>query len=70
MIGKKEPGIDGDLPISHVLDCSIKNFPYKSFYNPEKGQIYSFYRQGEAFIVNPDEPAEYKYEKMTDYPLG
>lgn len=62
--------MDFDVAVSHKLDCSIKNFPYKSFYNPDKAQIYSFYRQGEAFIINPDEPGEYKFEKMTDQPLG
>jgi hypothetical protein len=62
VIGKKEPGLDGDLPITHKIDCSIKNFPYKSFYNPDKAQIYAFYRQGEAFVINADEPAEYKFE--------
>lgn len=67
MIGRKEEGVEGDLPITHKLDCSIKNFPYKSFYNPDKNQIYSFYRQGEAFIINdPSEPSNYKLEKMTD----
>lgn len=28
------------------LDCSKKNFPYKCFYNDEKHEVYSFYRQG------------------------
>lgn len=70
LIGKKQPDSEVDLPITHEIGGSIKNFPYKSFYNPEKHEIYSFYRQGEAFIVNPDEPAEYKLEKMTNQPLG
>ena len=34
-------------PISqHELTCTMKNFPYKSFYNPDDSQIYTFYRQG------------------------
>ena len=47
IIGVKpdQPKPDGnDNPVSCVLECSIKNFPYKCFYNAEKGQIYSFYR--------------------------
>lgn len=73
MIGARKPGADADAdddPITHKLECSIKNFPYKCFYNAEKAQIYSFYRQGQAFIINSDEPSEYKYEKMTDMDLG
>ena len=37
-------GGQNDLPVMVTLECSIKNFPYKCFYNAEKGQIYSFYR--------------------------
>ena len=32
--------------VEKILDCTEKNFPYKSFYNEEKSEIYSFYRQG------------------------
>ena len=38
------------------LDCSIKNFPYKCFYNEEKHQIYSFYRDGSAFTIKANKP--------------
>lgn len=27
-----------------VLDCTMKNFPYKCFFNIEDNQIYIFYR--------------------------
>lgn len=30
---------------------SKKNFPYKCFYNEDEQVVYSFYRQGQAFIV-------------------
>lgn len=52
------------------MECTPKNFPYKSFYNDEDGVCYTFYRQGEAITVNPDKPDELKMEKMTDMDLG
>jgi hypothetical protein len=57
-----------------VLDCSKKNFPYKCFYNDEKREVYSFYRQGHAFkiMLKEDDPETwtYQFEKMTDMDLG
>lgn len=35
--------IEGDV-YSTVLKCTAKNFPYKSFYNPDENMVYSFYR--------------------------
>jgi len=52
------------------LDCSAKNFPYKSFYNTDENMIYSFYRQGQCFNVNGDDAMDVKFEKMTDQDLG
>ena len=57
-------------PFSQKLVCSAKNFPYKSFYNTDDNEIYSFYRQGEAFIVHGDDAQTVKFEKMTDQDLG
>ena len=34
-----------------ILSYTKKNFPYKCFYNDERDEIYSFYRQGQAFII-------------------
>ena len=34
-----------------IMDCNRKNFPQKCFYNSEKNEIYSFYRQGQSFRV-------------------
>lgn len=31
-------------PSKLVLDCTRKNFPYKSFYNEDEKEIYTFYR--------------------------
>ena len=57
-------------PFSQKLVCSAKNFPYKSFYNTDDNEIYSFYRQGEAFIVHGDDAQTVKFEKMADQDLG
>lgn len=45
-----------------ALDCSIKNFPYKSFYNEEKNQVYTFYRDGKSITINAEKPWEYRVE--------
>ena len=46
--------------ISHrVLQCTKKNFPYRCFYNPDKDEVYSFYRQGQAFIIPVSDPTNY-----------
>ena len=37
------------------MNCTSKNFPYKSFYNTDENVIYSFYRQGQAMEVNADD---------------
>jgi len=33
------------------MNCNRKNFPQKCFYNSEKNEVYSFYRQGESYRV-------------------
>jgi len=56
--------------VTKVLDCSKKNFPYKSFYNDEKDEIYTFYRQGQCFIIKGNNSEEFRYDRMTDMDLG
>ena len=55
---------------SRVLTCTKKNFPYKCFYNDEKNEIYSFYRQGQAFIIPANDPEKYSFDRMTEMDLG
>ena len=57
-------------PISQQLDCTVKNFPVKCFYNPSKNQIYSFYRQGESLTVSPCHLENYKIAKIFDGDIG
>ena len=50
--------------------CNSKNFPYKCFYSAENNEIYSFYRQGHTFVLNPENTGEYRFEKITNKDLG
>ena len=52
------------------LQCTKKNFPYKSFYNDQDNMVYIFYRQGQAINVNGSNPMETTIEQMTDQDLG
>lgn len=52
------------------MDCTKKNFPYKSFYNNDENVVYSFYRQGQALTVNASDAMDTQFEKMTDKDLG
>ena len=36
---------------NYEMGGSSRNFPYKCFYNADEETVYSFYRQGQAFIV-------------------
>ena len=56
--------------IDTFQESSKKNFPYKSFYNEEKNQIYTFYRQGHSLIIDEKDHMEYTIDKMTDLDLG
>jgi hypothetical protein len=33
------------------MECTKKNFPYKTFYNSEDNEIYTFYRQGQGYSI-------------------
>mmetsp|Transcript_801 Transcript_801/g.1008 ORF Transcript_801/g.1008 Transcript_801/m.1008 type:complete len:398 (-) Transcript_801:899-2092(-) len=65
----RRKAIDGQV-VSRNIDCSKKNFPYKCFYNDEKNEIYSFYRQGQSFIINGSDSQDYLYDRMTELDLG
>lgn len=61
--------IHGPVKVKMGSICSSKNFPIKCFYNFEKNEIYSFYRQGQAFSVVP-ETLDYRVEQITFRELG
>jgi len=52
------------------MECTRKNFPYKCFYSPEKNQIYSFYRQGQAITIDASDSSQYTCDRMTEMDLG
>jgi len=54
----------------NVMDCSKKNFPYKSFYNDELDEIYSFYRQGFSYIIPGKDTDNFLVDRMTERDLG
>jgi hypothetical protein len=56
--------------VEKVLNCTEKNFPYKCFFNEEKSEIYSFYRQGQAFIIDSNDSSKYTFDRMTEMDLG
>lgn len=62
-------GPDGK-PVTKKLDCTKKNFPYKSFYNEERNEVYAFYRQGQAFTISVGDLTKFRYERMTELDLG
>jgi hypothetical protein len=57
-------------PVSIKMNSNKKNFPYKAFYNDELREVYLFYRQGQSFIIDPENPREYLLDKMTEMDLG
>lgn len=57
-------------PVIQDLECTKKNFPQRCFYNDERNEVYSFYRQGQAFIVDADDASKYTFDRMTEFDLG
>ena len=52
------------------MKCSHYNFPYKCFYQEDLNLVYSFYRQGESFTINPDKIDTARYQKIIDKDVG
>lgn len=52
------------------MESSKKNFPYKCFYNDVEDEVYSFYRQGHALTIQPNDASKYTLQKITDQDLG
>ena len=52
------------------MDCNSHNFPVKCFYNDDKDEIYSFYRQGHSFKMKPDNITDYQYKHIYDGDFG
>ena len=52
----------GKVYASDILKASPSNFPVKSFYSPETGDCYTFFRQGHCFTVKASDPSVSKQE--------
>lgn len=59
-----------DAPIKLQLDSNLKNFPQRCFFNHLKNRIYSFYRQGQAFCIEPESLENFRFERITEMYLG
>lgn len=51
-------------------DWSYQNFPVKSFFNADLNEVYSFYRQGQAFTINLNNLNEFRLEQLSSQDLG
>ena len=56
----------GEQAVSHKMSGARQNFPFKSFYSEEKDEIYTFYRQGQAFTMKPSDLENFRFEQMID----
>lgn len=65
----KKRCIIGNQFVVLKLVSTTKNFPVKCFYNPDLNEIYSFYKEGQIFIINADNIQDYFMEQqpMTDF---
>jgi hypothetical protein len=62
-IDKRE--IEGEAAKVQIENYS-SNYPLKCIYNEDKQEVYSFYRQGEAFIIPIGDAKAYQMDIMTD----
>lgn len=53
-----------------MTNKSEKNFPWKSYYAPRDNLIHTFFRQGDALVVNASDTAQIKYQEISKYDLG
>jgi hypothetical protein len=51
-------------------NCTLINFPLKSFYSAVTNNVYTFYRQGHGFTFNVQDPSQVKMELITTADLG
>jgi hypothetical protein len=56
--------------ITEVKNCSVTNFPVKSFYSSISNCFYTFYRQGQVVTVNASNPGEVLQEILPIDDMG
>jgi hypothetical protein len=47
------------ITVAELTDCNTINFPIKSFFVLFCKKIFSFYRQGHSFDIDPEAPENY-----------
>jgi len=57
-------------PVSIKINCNVKNFPVKCFYNDDKDEIYCFYRQGQSYTIDGSNLSKWFFDDITDEDLG
>ena len=50
----KKMTLNQQLQHQFIEDCTIKNFPWKCFFDPKTSRVHCFYRQGTAFIISTE----------------
>ena len=60
----------GKLQNRQMTNCTMKNFPLKSFYDPKLNLAFVFYRQGNALTISTEHIEKFQKEKITDFDLG
>lgn len=60
----------GQATVSEIKNCTVLNFPIRSFYSDVTLNCYTFYRQGHAFTMEAQDPKNCSAEKITDADLG
>lgn len=59
-----------EVAVFEIAGCTQRNFPIKTFYSLATKICYTFYRQGHALTVDPNDASKCKIEKITDADLG
>lgn len=53
-----------------MTDSIPENFPVQSFYNSEKNEVISLYRQGQCFTINASDIEQFNFQDISDRDLG
>lgn len=56
--------------VVELKDCSVLNFPIKSFYSKDDKLVYVFYRQGDTFTIDPSDSESCLAQKLSARDLG
>jgi len=66
----QEKKVIDEPTVCEIKDCTVLNFPIKSFYSAAHNNCYTFYRQGHAFTMEAQAPANCHCVPITSADLG